>query len=82
MPLAALTPVLNDLLKKEGTSSSPYPPLSSQQQRSNSTDSSNTTDYLRKPSMIPNQVSSINDVSVVFFLIIFLVRTHHLFVNK
>ena len=64
MPLAALTPVLNDLLNKEGGSSSPYP---SQQQLPNATDSSSTADYLRKPSMISNQVSSINDVSAVFF---------------
>lgn len=70
MPLAALTPVLNDLLHKDGGSSSSYP---SQQQN----DSTNTTDYLRKPSIIPNQVSSsssIDDVSINL-LIIFIVRT-------
>ncbi len=71
MPLAAITPVLNDLLNKEGGSSSPYP---CQQQVM---DSASTTDYLRKASIIPNQVSSINDVSVVFFffLITFRFRT-------
>lgn len=58
MPLAALTPVLNDLLHKDGGSSSVYPPQSSS---SNCTDSS---DYLRRPSINPNQVSSVNDVSI------------------
>jgi hypothetical protein len=63
MPVVALTPVLNDLLNKEGGSSSPYP----QRPTSNSIDSSNTTDYLRKPSIVPNQLSSsssIDDVSI------------------
>ncbi len=65
MPLAALTPVLNDLLNKDGGSSSSYPSHASQQQN----DSSNTTDYLRKPSIISNQVSSslsIDDVSIFY----------------
>ena len=64
MPLAALTPVLNDLLHKDGSSSSPYP----QHRSSISTDSSNNADYLRKPSIIPNQLassSSIDDVSIL-----------------
>lgn len=60
MPLAALTPVLNDLLNKDGGNSSPYPPQSS----SNSMESSNPSDYLRRPSMNPNQVLSVNDVSI------------------
>jgi hypothetical protein len=62
MPLAALTPVLNDLLNKDGGSSTSYPSRASQQLN----DSSNTTDYLRKPSIIPNQVSSIDDVSIFY----------------
>ena len=69
MPVAALTPVLNDLLSKDGGNSSSYP--SQQQQGANSIDQSSSTDYLRKTSMLANQVSSINDVSV-FFLIEFL----------
>lgn len=63
MPLAALTPVLNDLLHKDGGSSSPYP-----SQTPNSMDSSNATDYLRKPSMITNQLSSVNDVSICLLI--------------
>ena len=66
MPLAALTPVLNDLLHKDGSSSSPYP-----SQTPNSVDSSNPTDYLRKPSISANQLSSVNDVSVICLLIRF-----------
>ncbi|CAF2401411.1 unnamed protein product [Rotaria sp. Silwood2] len=58
MPLAALTPVLNDLLKKEGGSSSQYPQRSSQQQLPNSNDAQNSSDYLRKPSTVSNQLSS------------------------
>ncbi|CAF3409317.1 unnamed protein product [Rotaria sp. Silwood1] len=58
MPLAALTPVLNDLLKKEGGSSSSFPQHPSQQQLSNSTDMQNAGDYLRKPSTVSNQLSS------------------------
>ena len=59
MPLAALTPVLNDLLNKDGGNSSGYP-----QSSSNSIESSNPSDYLRRPSMNPNQVLSVNDVSI------------------
>jgi hypothetical protein len=72
MPLAALTPVLNDLLNKDGGSSSAYPQHSSQQINDTS------TDYLRKSSSIPNQVSrssSIDDVSISFLLIIFILGT-------
>ncbi|CAF0775118.1 unnamed protein product [Rotaria sordida] len=59
MPLAAITPVLNDLLNKDkegGTSS--YPHRSSQPQLPNSNDAQNVGDYLRKPSTISNQFSS------------------------
>jgi hypothetical protein len=63
MPVVALTPVLNDLLNKDGVNSPSYP----QHTTSSSNDSSNTTDYLRKPSIVPNQLSrssSIDDVSI------------------
>lgn len=62
MPLAALTPVLNDLLQKDGTSNSnPYP---SQQQARLSVSSAGinadgtTNDYLRRPSLQTNPLSS------------------------
>jgi len=70
MPLAALTPVLNDLLHKDGGSSSSYP-----LQRSNSNDTLNTSDYLRKPSIVPNQLSSSSSINDVSIFIIFLLRT-------
>jgi hypothetical protein len=71
MPLAALTPVLNDLLHKDsGSSSSSYP-----LQRSNSNDTLNTSDYLRKPSTVPNQLSSSSSINDVSIFIIFLLRT-------
>ncbi|CAF1011807.1 unnamed protein product [Adineta steineri] len=71
MPLAALTPVLNDLLNKDGgcsSSSSSYPQYSSQQQQPqqqqqpSSTDTSNTNDYLRKASIVANQLSSSSSI--------------------
>ena len=68
MPVAALTPVLNDLLHKEGMGSSSYP---QRQSLSITTDSANvgpiTSDYLRHSSLIPQQLSSssatVDDVS-------------------
>jgi hypothetical protein len=55
MPLAALTPVLNDL--RGGKTSSSYP---QQQLQSlpNSTDSPGASEYRRKSSGLPNQLSS------------------------
>ncbi|CAF3967203.1 unnamed protein product [Rotaria magnacalcarata] len=64
MPLAALTPVLNDLLHKEGGNSSPFPQRQSQQQLINSNESPNDGNYLSRPSLGSNQNSSssaIND---------------------
>jgi hypothetical protein len=69
MPLAALTPVLNDLLNKDGGSSSAYPQHSSQQINDTS------TDYLRKSSNQVSRSSSIDDVSISFLLIIFILGT-------
>jgi hypothetical protein len=60
MPLAAITPVLNDLLNKDGGNSSSYP---------SHRDSSDTGDYLRKTSIISNQVltsPAIDDVSIFY----------------
>ena len=59
MPLAALTPVLNDLLHKEGSSSSAYP------QQSNSSDLPNVGDYRRKSSALSTPLST-DDVSISF----------------
>jgi hypothetical protein len=72
MPLAALTPVLNDLLKKRGGRSTPTSHHQSIQQLSNSNDSPSGNEYLRKGSIIgqstnntnPLLPSSINDVSI------------------
>jgi len=66
MPVAALTPVLNDLLSKDGGSSSSYPSSHSSQQTSTNSSENPVADYLRKSSIIANQVSlasAINDVS-------------------
>ena len=64
MPLAALTPVLNDLLHKDGNSSTTYP------QQCNSTDMPNTSEYRRKSSVLPTPSSlpslPIEDVSISF----------------
>jgi len=72
MPLAALTPVLNDLLHKGGTSPSASPHNQSLQQISNTNDSPSSNEYLSKGSTIgqsinitnPLSSSSINDVSI------------------
>lgn len=67
MPLAALTPVLNDLLHKDSGSIASFQKRSSQQQLANSNDTQSISDYLRKPSAASNQFSissSINDVSI------------------
>ena len=56
MPLAAITPVLNDLLHKEGGSRSSSPQNQSQQQTSNSNDSPSSSEYLRKESIIGQSI--------------------------
>ncbi len=81
MPLAALTPVLNDLLHKEGGNSSPYPQHSAPQQAPTSTDTQNTADYLRRSSLVPNPLaaaaSSTDDVSVFSSELIIFVHQNH-----
>jgi hypothetical protein len=73
MPLAALTPVLNDLLHKVGGSSSSSQQNQSQQQASNSNDSPSGGEYLHKGSTIGQSTnvtnplsssSSVDDVSI------------------
>ena len=72
MPLAALTPVLNDLLHKGGNSPSPSGKSQSLQQGSNSNESANSGEYSRTGSNhgqstnVPNTLtsSSIDDVSI------------------
>ena len=68
MPLAALTPVLNDLLHKGVNIQTPIPP----NQLSNSNDTTSNTEYLNRRSIIgqttslPNPLtsSSLDDVSI------------------
>jgi hypothetical protein len=63
MPLAAITPVLNDLLNKDGGT---YPERRPSEQVN---DSSNTSDYFRKASVIAHRVSSsslTDDVSIFY----------------
>lgn len=72
MPLAALTPVLNDLLNKGGNSPS-TPQNQSQQQLANAADSSSGSEYLQRGSLLgqstslanPLSLSSIDDVSSI-----------------
>jgi hypothetical protein len=72
MPLAALTPVLNDLLHKGSASPSASPHNQSLQQIPNSNDSPSSSEYLSKGPIIgqstsvtnPLSSSSINDVSI------------------
>jgi hypothetical protein len=69
MPLAALTPVLNDLLHKGGKIRTPISPPN---QLSNSNDTTSNTEYLNQRSIIgqttslPNPLtsSSVDDVSI------------------
>ena len=62
MPLAALTPVLNDLLNKDAGNTSSFP--QQQNQISVTTDSSlapaNSLEYLRHSSNVSNQLTSSN----------------------
>lgn len=62
MPLAALTPVLNDLLHKGGNSPSSTPQNQTIQQIPTSNDSSNNSEYIRRGSSI-GQSTSINPLS-------------------
>ncbi len=72
MPLAALTPVLNELLHRGSGSSTPTRQDQSLQQLSNSNDSSCGNEYLSKGSIIDQSASltnllsssSIDDVSI------------------
>lgn len=72
MPLAAITPVLNDLLHKGANAQSSNSPNQQLQQLSNSNDSPHSSEYLRRESTldqsssIPNPLtsSSIDDVSI------------------
>lgn len=72
MPLAAITPLLNDLLHRGGTSPCASPHNQSLQQISNSNDSPNSSEHLRRGSIIgqstsvnnPLSSSSTDDVSI------------------
>ncbi|CAF0982087.1 unnamed protein product [Rotaria sordida] len=61
MPLAALTPVLNDLLHK---GSGGNPQNQSQQQLPNTNESSNTSEYLPKGSLLGQSTSVTNPLSL------------------
>ena len=73
MPLAAITPVLNDLLHKGGSSSPPSSRNQSQQRASNVNDSSNVSEYLSRGSLVvqstivpsPLSLSSFDNVSSI-----------------
>ncbi|CAF0914901.1 unnamed protein product [Rotaria sp. Silwood1] len=65
MPLAALTPVLNDLLHKGGGGNpSPNSQIQSQQQLPNANDSSSASEYLSKGSILGQPTSVTNPLSL------------------
>jgi hypothetical protein len=63
MPLAALTPVLNDLLHKVGTSPSASPHNQSLQQIPNSNDSPSSSEQRRKGSITGQSTNVTNPLS-------------------
>ncbi|CAM2700574.1 unnamed protein product [Rotaria socialis] len=64
MPLAALTPVLNDLLHKGASNSSPSPQNQSQQQLSNANDTSSGSEYLSKGPLLGQSSNATNPLSL------------------
>ena len=63
MPLAALTPVLNDLLHKKGGSRRSSPENYPQQQLSNSNDSPSNSEYTHKESILGQSISITNPLT-------------------
>jgi hypothetical protein len=63
MPLAAITPVLNDLLHKKGGSRTSSQQNYPQQQTSNSNDSPSSNDYTRKESILGQSISITNPLT-------------------
>ncbi|CAF4027319.1 unnamed protein product [Rotaria sp. Silwood2] len=64
MPLAALTPVLNDLLHKGGGNPSSNPQNQTQQQLPNANDSSSASEYLSKAPLLGQSTSVTNPLSL------------------
>jgi len=66
MPLAAITPLLNDLLHKGGSNTRPNQRNQSLQQAPNSNDSPSSSQYLCKESIIGQSANVTNPLSSSF----------------
>lgn len=64
MPLAALTPVLNDLLHKGGSGSSSAQQNQSLQQQPVANDTSNTNEYVSRGSLLGQSTNATNLLSL------------------